>query len=321
MDNYWSTELFEQNIKAMNYMQLADWLIACRSHIKRTDYDSYEDYTSEVAYFCSEWEDFYTKHEEEYDNKSVFRSEKFKKALLYAQVKNNYRIRADFGAAKEDFIVDTYENLQKSIFSEHTVKEIQQTFDGLYELIQKVFQEEQGFKQRLHKVVSTQLFNDIVVYVRVFNDKGKQIKAATYKEALKLCEQEKNYTVEVVRKKKKVGYYQSFKEYDIATTVYTEYISPNYCEQEFNKKIFINLAFALCLNKTDAEKFLKFNGYSISNQTRQFDVICEKSFRIGFGREYTIALIDKFNEEIKARYPVCKLIPNITKNRKTNATV
>lgn len=173
----------------------------------------------------------------------------------------------------------------------------------------------------MHEVVSTQLFNDIVVYVRVFNDKGKQIKAATYKEALKLCEQEKNYTVEVVRKKKKVGYYQSFKEYDIATTVYTEYISPNYCEQEFNKKIFINLSFALCLNKTDAEKFLKFNGYSISNQTRQFDVICEKSFRIGFGREYTIALIDKFNEEIKAKYPVCKLIPNITKNRKTNATV
>ena len=39
----------------------------------------------------------------------------------------------------------------------------------------------------------------------------------------------------------------SFKEYDISTTVYTEYNSANYYEQEFSKKLFINLAFILGL--------------------------------------------------------------------------
>lgn len=55
--------------------------------------------------------------------------------------------------------------------------------------------------------------------------------------------------------------------------------------------------------------------------TRQFDIIYEKSFRIGFGRNYTIVLIDKYNEELKAKFPVCELIPNITKNRKNNVKV
>ena len=64
---------------------------------------------------------------------------------------------------------------------------------------------------------------------------------------MELCEQEKNHTVEVVHKKAKGSYYQAFKEYDIAIIVDTEYISPNYCEQEFNKKIFIILAFILYL--------------------------------------------------------------------------
>lgn len=321
MDNYWSTDLFEKDIKAMNYIQLADWIVACRNYIKKDRYDKYEDYIVAVDTFCREWEDFYTKHEEEYNKKSVFRSEKFKKALLYVQVKNNYHIQADFGTVKEEYPIDTYENLMNSIFAEHTVKELQRDFDGVYELIQNIVREEQGFKSCLYEAISNQYFNSIYYYVRVFNDKGKQIKASTYKEALALLEKEENYTVSVISKPKKVGYYQCFKEYDISTTVYTEYNSANYYEQEFSKKLFINLAFILGLGKTDTEKFLNFNGYSILNKTRQFDIICEKSFRIGFGREYTIALIDKFNKELEKSYSVCKKIPNITKNRKKKTIV
>ena len=45
-------------------------------------------------------------------------------------------------------------------------------------------------------------------------------------------------------------------------------------------------------------------------------MICEKTFRIGFGREYTIALIEKYNAELEKRFDVFKPMPNITKGRK-----
>ena len=152
--------------------------------------------------------------------------------------------------------------------------------------------------------------------IRYLKDGKKQLKAATYKEALQLLENERNYEVAIVSQPKKVGYYQVFKEYDIAPTVYTEYQSQNTCEQEFNKKTFVNLAFLLCYNIHDAERFLRYNGYSIRNRVRQFDMICEKAFRIGFGRDIAIALIDKYNLEKSKEFEVFKPIANLTKHRK-----
>ena len=88
-------ELFQADIKAMNYLQLADWLIACRTAVAQDRFDTYEDYVSAVADFCDQWEHFYILHENEFGSKSVFRSKNFKKALLYAGRKDSLKFKID----------------------------------------------------------------------------------------------------------------------------------------------------------------------------------------------------------------------------------
>jgi hypothetical protein len=85
------------------------------------------------------------------------------------------------------------------------------------------------------------------------------------------------------------------------------------CEKEFDKKMFVNIAFALALTFSNAEKLLNYNGYTLNSVERQFDVVCSKAVKIGFSREMVIALIDKRNEELKEKNMKYNLIPNITK--------
>ena len=106
------------------------------------------------------------------------------------------------------------------------------------------------------------------------------------------------------------------KSFDISKPLYNEFVSYNLCEKEFDKKMFVNLSFALALTFSNAEKLLNYNGYTLNSVERQFDVVCSKAFKIGFSREMVIALIDKRNEELKEKNMKYNLIPNITKNSK-----
>ncbi|GEM_PF-6829064 len=47
-----------------------------------------------------------------------------------------------------------------------------------------------------------------------------------------------------------------------------------------------------------------------------FDIICEKAFRIGFSREYVIALIDKYNADMAKQFLNFAKVQNITKTKK-----
>lgn len=307
----WISKLFEQDIRAMNYMQLADWLTACRNTVRRENFDTYLNYISAVDMFCHEWEEYHILN----NNENIVHHSKFKKALLYAQYKDRLNVQLDYGTGKEKIPVDTYHALKQSIVGGPLLSEIEQDFSTTYEYVQAIVEDEANFKNKLHEELSKKLFNERIFYVRVFRDGGKQIKAATYQEAIALCEQESKYKPILKRREKKVGFYAAFKDFDISPTVYTEYMAANTCEQEFNKKFFVNLAFLLGLNATDAEKLLNYNGYSMLNKLRQFDIICEKALRIGFGREYAIALIDKYNYEKSRQFKVFKPIANLTKNR------
>ena len=77
--NYWSCELFEEDLKSKNYMQLADWLIACHEVVKRENYDTDEQYLDSLEAFCLEWEEHYNKDIEQNGKNSIYLSEKFKK--------------------------------------------------------------------------------------------------------------------------------------------------------------------------------------------------------------------------------------------------
>ena len=311
----WNYDVFQQDITKKNYMELADWIIACRSAIDKRDFDSYEKYISAVDMFCKEWEAFY------HQNEAFFQShhERFKKAVLFASYKKNITCTADYGT-KEVIPSENIHNLSQSFFGERLIEEIDQDYSPVYDLVKDVFAFEDGYKARLHKVILDQIFRLYSIQIRVFDDKGAWIKAATYDEFIKKCETQK-YHIDLVPMHRKNSYYKVFEEYDIVPSVYGDFISENACEQEFGKKFFVNLGFALSLNLTLVEKLLNYNGYSIKNKSRQFDIICEKAFRIGFGRDYTIALIDKYNAEQRKKHTVYKAVPNIIKEKRNKKSV
>ena len=294
-------------------MQLAEWLTACRTFIQRGNYDTYGTYLETVAAFCWEWENHYQQHKRQYE------SEKFKKALHYAQIQEHFKCYFDFFDGKEPIDV-AYSMLQQSVFVEKLkplFEELEQTSSDSYKQIQAIFEDKERYKERLHEVISQQVFNDTKIRVRAFTDNGKWIKAASFKEFLDKCEKQ-NYLIETDKKRTvKRSYAAAIEQYDITTSVYQDYINDSTKEQEFDKKLFVNLAFALGLNATTAETLFKWNGYSIYDSIREFDAICRKAFKIGFGREYMIALIDKYNMELAARYKTFKPMHNITKNKRS----
>lgn len=301
--------LFEQNLSAMNYFQLAEWLIACRTFIRRENYDSNERYLSMVEMFCAEWEAHYQQH------KRLYETEKFKKALCYIQFKHQLKCYVDFSNGKE--AIDTaYNLLQQSIFYEPVLKEIDNSFTAYYTDIQAVFLDKTRYKEKLHNVIVSQAFNGANIRVRAFTDGGRWIKASGFQEFMDNCEKQ-SYRFETdQRRTTKNSYIAAFQEYDISRSVYGDYIHSTTEEQEFGKKFFINLAFLLGLNATNTETLLKWNGYAMKESVRMFDAICQKAFYIGFGRDYTIALIDKYNAELAAKGRAYKPMPNITKTKR-----
>ena len=309
----WNCTLFEQDVTEMNYMELADWITACRSVVLECNFDNHESYVAAVDMFTKEWEEFYRQNASFFTNKH----KRVKKALAFIGYTQRLSYEFDYGEKSSATYTD-FKNIHQNDLSEGGIKEIEQDFMESYEVIKNIFSAEDGYKSRLHDAVLDQAFRCSNIKVRAFKN-GAGVKAASYKEFIEKCEKEKYY-FEFIAKHKKNSYKDVFKEFDVSTSVYSDFISENKCEQEFGKKFFINLGFALSLNLTLVEQLLNYNGYSIKNKSREFDKICEKAFRIGFGREYTIALIDKCNQEIADKYAVYKPVPTIRKEKKSNAT-
>ena len=113
-------------------------------------------------------------------------------------------------------------------------------------------------------------------------------------------------------KKKRTNYTSGLIQYDITKSVYSYFCNKDECEKDFSKKMFVNFGFLLGLSLERLENLLKYNGYSISEDSyRKFDQIVRRAFKCGFSREMTIGLLDI---EKKKGYNV----PNLTKNSKEN---
>ncbi len=290
-------------------MELADWLTDCRNVVIRENYDTEQEYISDVDRFCEQWEYFYKQNEETFKK---YR-ERFKKALVFALYKQNISYEVDYGT-KQLNAYQSFQNASQSIFSERLLEEIDQDYSVVYDLVKEIFEAEEGYKDRLHYVIVSQCLKHTKIKIRAFED-GEWVKTATYDEFKKKCEKQKYY-IEFKTQSGKNSYYKVFEQYDISKSVYADFRDEKTCQQEFGKKFFINMGFMLGLNLSLVEKLLNFNGYTILNKSREFDVLCEKAFRIGFGREYTIALINKYNSELAKKGGAYKLMPTITKTQK-----
>jgi len=120
----------------------------------------------------------------------------------------------------------------------------------------------------------------------------------------------------MVKATKKTSAYAALESFGVARTVYSDFVSYNNCEKDYDKKMFVNLSFALGLSYDLAEQLMNLNGYTLNSRGRTFDKICSRALRCGYSREMTIALIDNENAVLAKKYSPFTPIPNLTKNAK-----
>lgn len=313
----WSCDLFDEEVKISQYtyIELAEWIIKCRQVVLQSHYNTIEEYQNKVYDFCMEWE----KHYEE--NEKIYKGSKYKKALLFIGRKDKFNFKIDFGQGKEDVTKSILSNEISSfpVFSEKTEKIAVNTYNEdikkVSEKLKQCFSDKENFKNNLNEIITDFYFNKNDSRIRVFKD-NKWIKSSSYKEFLEQCEEFSNYVVINEDKKSYTSYLNALEDYDIAKTNYTDYMSIIKAEKAYDKKFFVNLAFALSLPHDYAQKLMHYNGYSFINSIKEFDIICDRAFKIGFGRDYVIALIDKYNADMKMKFPKFAEVQNITKTKK-----
>lgn len=66
--------------------------------------------------------------------------------------------------------------------------------------------------------------------------------------------------------------------------------------------MFVNIGFLLSLPFSMLNTLLTYNGYSLDKSTKKFDEIIDRAFKIGFGRNLAIDLIDFYNFEMLEKY-------------------
>ena len=118
--------LFSVDLSKMNYKEIADWIIKCRKEIKKENFENLEKYYIALETFCNEWE----KHSEA--NKSIYQSEKYKKAIVYVSYRDMISFHFDFGSGKEKINPFIY-NFENSIFASNKIEnELSQQFNKYY---------------------------------------------------------------------------------------------------------------------------------------------------------------------------------------------
>ena len=335
---YWQTAEFNEDITKYNYIQLADWIERCRLVVSKQKYileqKTHEEYLNDVFGFSEEWAEHYRQ------NEGVYKSEKFRKALLYIHFRKKVSFKIQYGKSTkeiETFDVSAYENMMSSIFGKKRIEEeFTKVWIGDLTRIDDIFKDDwkkpesalerdpktgelirQTYKEKIAEIVSNQMFCDTEIKVKAFI-KGKKINAMSYEEFLDICEKADSYEVRTERRRKSVNFNQALENQGVTKGLYHHWQNEYQCEKDIQKKFFINLAFALAMPLSLTEQLLERNGYCLKPSERSFDSICEKAFRIGYSREMTIALIERLNM-INAKAAIKEnieyfLIPNLTKN-------
>ena len=292
---------FELDISKMNYMQLAEWLVACYNAAEklRDDSESEEEYFERLDLFRKDWEQHYEQ------NKSVYRSKKFAKARLFITYKNRLKLKVDYGKGRksiEEIACDTYSSIMANewvIWKSDAAEIIEQNVTASYQKILDVFNPKNraGYKELLHEVVAEQAFMDIDIKVRAEKD-SKKFKAMSYTEFIRVCEKDSTYQLKSEKHEKKSNYNAALDACGVASTTYHEFHGDRTCHKDFDKKFFVNLAFALALPYQCVVRLLAYNGYTLNSEGRAFDEICKKAFELGFSRQLTIEVIKMKNAEL-----------------------
>ena len=304
--------LFLYDISKMNSDEIAVWLKKCRKEVKKEKYDKDEDYINDVASFCMDWENHYEKY------KSTYESKKFKKAILSLGVlERKYNINCagklvelekpaffdilsskkeipEFNKIKKDFDFLEYCDIYSEIHStdEHKLS----------------FYNADDYKPMFIYALQELLSNGCSYEIRVLRD--RKLVKLPYKQLMEELEKDENLMVKTYSKECCNSYFKELGKYGIRSSTISEFMNPLQEQKHFEKPLFINICFACSMPLSVASVFLQYNGYSVENSTREFDKICEKSFRLGFPREYAMELIDMYNKQYEDK-PTFKKIYNL----------
>ena len=286
----------------MDYMQLAGWLTACYEEVEiiRDENPNDEDYFLYLGKFIDAWEHHYEQ------NKGLYGSKRFKMARFFTTYRNRVNLKVDYGKGRKSIHTipyDTYENIHssQSIFWKPEVFEIiEQDVSDAYQKILDVFKPENisGYKELLHEVVSEQAFANIDIKVRAENEKGKKLTEMTYQQFVAVCEENDTYAIKKEKHARRSNYNDALDACGVTSSVYHDFHGGRTCHRDFDKKFFINLAFALALPYQCVARLLAYNGYTLNSVGREFDEICKRAFKLGFSRKLTIEVIKMKNVEL-----------------------
>ncbi len=314
---YKADELFEQDLSKMDYMQLAEWITACNDEVEiiRDLYKNDDDYFEALSKFQDAWVHHYEQ------NQSLYRSKKFQKARLFTTYRGRVQLKVDYGTGRKSIQIvpfDTYENIQSSssIFWKPEVFEtIEQTLSLDYQKILNVFLPENigVYKELLHEVIADQTFTKIDIKVRFLNEKNKKLTQMTYKEFVDVCEKNDTYEIKPVKHTRRSDYNAALDDCWVTSSIYHDFHKERTSHKDFDKKFFINLAFALALPYQSVVRLLAYNGYTLNSAGRVFDEICKKAFKLGFSRKLTNELIKMKNAELAKGSMAYNPVPTLDK--------
>ena len=311
----WNYPIFNENLRGDNFMQIADWITECRNLIVRDKYDTDEQYIEAVADFCEEWQRHYEEQTDAYE------SEEFQKALVYITFRDRSTASVKYdGLKKLPVDISTYAKLLQFPFERReSMRLIGKEFQTYYNKLLKIFDESNAdYKNSLNTLLFKERFHEQDLVIDAYFV-GENLYAATYEEYVARCKKVREngkYCVQIGKATKKTSAYAALESFGVARTVYSDFVSYNNCEKDYDKKMFVNLSFALGLSYDLAEQLMNFNGYTLNSRGRTFDKVCSLALRCGFSRDMTIALIDKENAVLKKKFSPYTPIPNLTKNAK-----
>lgn len=293
--------LFLEDISKMSSEEISVWLKKCRKEVKKEKYDKDEDYIKDVASFCMDWENHYNKY------KSTYESRKFKKAILSLGVlEQKYNINCDGKLVELE--KPTFFDILSSQKALPEFNKIKKGFDFLelcdiYSEVHSTaehklsFYNADDYKPMFIYALQELLSSGCSYEIRVLKD--RKLVKLPYKQLMEELEKDENLTVKTYKKECCNSYFKELEKYGIRSSAFSEFMNPLQEQKHFEKPMFINICFACSMPLSVASTFLQYNGYSIENSTREFDKICEKSLRLGFPREYAMALIERYNNEHK----------------------
>lgn len=297
-----NNELFNEDLKEYDLLQLENWIRKCRTAIKKDDFKdsntAEEDYKKAVLDFVEEWKE----HSKDEKNEDIYKKDDFQKAILANGILLD-RLVLILRSGKKEKKIDITEKLYDLFLKDEDLgifnnlmtafeeKELDKIDDYL-KLIENIFDPEvNDYKEKIVELIRNKTKYEILTYTTVMDDEAifeidnvdELIETLL---STKIIEEPAIFeTIE-----KEEPFLSSIYEFDITKQVFYDFKEDAYSEEfsnkSFQKKFFINVGLYLSLNLDLFEMLLNLFGYTVKNSRVDRDRLITDFIYIGLDKEY-----------------------------------